>query len=88
LNSFPSAGQETAADRLYRTVGATFGVAADDLGEDASPDTIPAWDSLNHLTLVMALESEFGVELTAEDALQMRNLGVIRRVLRLRGAPI
>jgi acyl carrier protein len=69
-------------------VSTTFGVPATELREDTSPETVPAWDSLNHLTLVMALETEFAIELTADDVLEMRDLGTIRHVLRLRGAEV
>lgn len=68
--------------RLYRTIAEVLDVAPDSLSEESSPDTIPSWDSLNHLNLVMALESEFAVSLSAEDALDMRNVALIRTILR------
>lgn len=75
-------------DRLYQTVAEVLGVPFDSLSEESSPDFIPSWDSLNHLNLVMALESEFGVSLSAEDVLDMRNMVLIRTVLRGYGADV
>jgi len=88
LSNVTSARSAQAGDRLYQTVGTTFGVSPGELREDTSPETVPAWDSLNHLTLVMALETEFGIELTADDVLEMRDLSTIRHVLRRRGAEV
>lgn len=75
----------SAEDRLRRTMAAVLGVPADALEDNASPDTIAEWDSMSHLNLVMALESEFGVSLSAEDALRMRSVAAIRGLLRGRG---
>jgi len=63
-----------------------LGVAASELTDASSPETIAAWDSLNHLNLVMALESEFGISLSPEDALEMRNVGLMRVILKKHGA--
>lgn len=73
-------------DRVTQTLATIFGVEPDILGDDASPTTVPNWDSLNHLNMLMALESEFGVRLSADDALEMRNVGAVRRILQSRGA--
>jgi acyl carrier protein len=75
----------SAEDRLRRTMAAVLGVPTDALDDEASPDTIAEWDSMGHLNLVMALESEFGLSLSAEDALGMRSVAAIRGLLRGRG---
>jgi acyl carrier protein len=54
-----------------------FDLAAGDLRAESSPDTIPSWDSVQHLSLVLALEAEFGVEIPPEEIEQMRNAGSI-----------
>lgn len=74
--------------RLHRTLQAVLNVPAEALSDDASPDTIPTWDSLNHLNLVVALEAEFGVSLSAQDVLDLRNVGLIRTVLRDHGIDV
>ncbi len=75
-------------DRLYKTVAAVLGISADELSEATSPGTTSKWDSLNHLFIVMALESEFGLSLSPEDALEMRTVGAIRDLLRKYGVEI
>jgi acyl carrier protein len=69
-------------------MAAVLGVPADILIDEASPETVSDWDSMGHLNLVMALESEFGVSLSAEEALEMRNVAAIRRVLQTRGVVV
>lgn len=40
------------------------------------------WDSLSHMQLIAAIEEEFGIELTADEIVEMRSVGQIRDVLR------
>ncbi len=69
-------------DLLRSTVADVLGVAAADLTDDSSVDSIESWDSLNHLNIVMALEEAFGVQLSADDVIEMRSIATIRQILR------
>lgn len=53
----------------------------DAIDEDASMDTIPAWDSLRHMNLVLALEEEFKVSIPDEDAGNITSYKLIKLVL-------
>lgn len=44
-----------------------FQVEESSLGPASSPDTVESWDSLHHLSLVVALEQEFGVQISPEE---------------------
>jgi acyl carrier protein len=63
-----------------------FGVPARELADTTSNHTLTAWDSLAHMTLIVELESTYGLSLSADDALKMNDLATIKRVLRDRGA--
>ena len=54
-----------------------FGIPADKITAESSPETIESWDSVQHLNLVLALEERFGVQLEPEDIEQMKNIGAI-----------
>lgn len=41
----------------------------------------PAWDSLAHVSLVGAIESEFGATIDIEDALELTSYDAIRQYL-------
>ena len=75
-------------DRLSRTIAQVLDVPADAISDDTSPHSVSTWDSFGHLNLVLALEEEFRVSLSADDALAMRNVGLIRSVLLKAGAEL
>tara|TARA_Y100000588_G_scaffold373699_1_gene447871 strand:- start:994 stop:1242 length:249 start_codon:yes stop_codon:yes gene_type:complete len=68
-------------DRIYRVVSDVMGVPVTDISDESSPDTIEAWESLSHINLVLALESEFGISLAPEDVLEMLSVGLIKTIL-------
>jgi len=52
-----------------------FGVPAERITADSSPQTLEAWDSIQHLNLVLAVEEKFGVQLSPEEIEQMKSIG-------------
>ncbi len=77
-----------AEDKLYRVLSQVLGVPVAQLSEDSSPDSIASWDSLSHLNIVVALESEFAVSLLPEDAMEMLSVKLIRMILKEQGADV
>ena len=59
-----------------------FGVSPLDLHDDSGPETVSSWDSLAHMTMVMELERAYGISIAVEDALEMRTVARIKRILR------
>ena len=51
------------------------------IDSEASMDTIPTWDSLRHMNLVLALEEEFKVSIPDEDAGNITSYKLITLVL-------
>jgi acyl carrier protein len=48
---------------------------------DTSPDDVPVWDSMGHVTLASSLESEFGLSFDVDDLMEMENVRDICRVV-------
>ena len=48
-----------------------------EINENASQDNLEKWDSVMHMNLVIALESEFNIELTGDQILEMLNYKLI-----------
>jgi len=71
--------------KLKELMARVFGVEVTAIGDDASPDTIENWDSLRHMNLVLALEEEFGIELTDEQTVEILSYQLIKIVLREHG---
>jgi len=72
-------------DTLKQVMADVLGVEARAIGENTSVDTLPAWDSLNHMKLVLALESEFDIAFSGEESVQILSYPLIRAVLAERG---
>lgn len=66
-------------------VARVLGLSRRAVTDATSNTTESTWDSLNHVTLVLELESAYGVSLSAEDALAMTDVATIKRVLRTYG---
>jgi acyl carrier protein len=52
-----------------------FGVPADTITAESSPQSVENWDSMQHLNLVLAIEERFGVRFEPEEMEEMKNVG-------------
>lgn len=68
-------------DRVRRVFSDVFQVPLDQVTMQSSPETIPSWDSLQHLNLVLALEQEFRIQFTPEEVEQLLSVEVAANVL-------
>ncbi|MBD5657609.1 MAG: acyl carrier protein [Candidatus Eremiobacteraeota bacterium] len=62
-------------------VGRVFGRDASEIDDATSPETIPEWDSLGHITLVIELEAAFNVSFAPEETMTMTDVAAIKRAL-------
>jgi len=69
-------------ERVKQVMAMVFGVAAHEIGANAAPGTIEAWDSMRHMNLVIALEEEFGVRFGEDQIEQLISLPLICLTLR------
>ena len=74
-----------AEDKLKKILASVFKVKPETIDESSSVDNIEAWDSLNHLNLVLALELEFNVSLTEEQSIEIMSYPLIKLVLQEHG---
>ena len=65
-------------DRLLTVLLSVFGEAAEEFSSDDGPDTVEAWDSVTHLTLILAIEAEFGVQFETAEIPNLLSVGDIR----------
>ena len=64
--------------RLRNVMEAVLGVEGNGIDDADSPQTIPQWDSVSHLQLMMAIESEFGIEFSPEEMATLTTVRLIR----------
>jgi acyl carrier protein len=67
--------------RVAETVARVLGVAPESIDEESSPETLGAWDSLKHMSLILALEEEFAVSFSDDEVVNMLSVGGIADVL-------
>ncbi len=75
----------TSVERIKRVMADVFDLPPDSIGDDASVTTLPQWESMQALTLLMCLEEEFDVHFTDDEAMRMNSLDAIRQELDLKG---
>jgi len=76
--------------RVAAIAAAVFCVPESSLGPRSSPDNIESWDSLHHLSLVLALEQEFNVQFSPEEIEQLLSMELTTALLeeKLRGCGV
>ena len=55
------------------------------LTDALSPESMPQWDSLAHVKLMMGCEEEFGVKFTIEETVESTSVGKLKAVLASKG---
>jgi acyl carrier protein len=58
-----------------------FDIPLSKISLDSTPENRPEWDSLSHINLVLALETEFGVTFTPEQMAKIFSVKDILKVL-------
>lgn len=75
--------------RVQSVLAEVFDLEPDAVGADTSTDSVEDWDSLQHLTLVLALEEEFGIHFDDEESVTLLSYPLIVEIVteRLGSAP-
>jgi hypothetical protein len=73
--------EEDLASQVKQIVTETFALPAT-IDFCWGPGQIPQWTSMGHLRLAMALQDRFGIQLTADDLMQMTSVEKIYNVVR------
>ena len=68
-------------ETLKQVIATILKVDLASIQADASMDTLPSWDSVRHINLVLALEEEFNVSIPDEEAGNITSYPLIKLVL-------
>jgi acyl carrier protein len=68
--------------RIRDVMAAVFEIGPAEIEEDAGPGVIENWDSLRHMTLVLALEEEFNIRFPDEMIEQLLSWRLIELILK------
>ncbi len=58
----------------------------DSISENDSAETIATWDSVRHLSLILALEERFGLNFDADEIPELTSVAAIARAIERRKA--
>jgi len=64
----------TVFERIRGIAADVLNLPAAEVTSESSPESIHAWDSVNHLNLILALEQEFGLVFEPEEYEEMSNV--------------
>lgn len=68
-------------ERVREIVSDLFQIPIEQVKLDSSPENIEAWESIQHLNLVLALEQELGVSFSPEEMATMLSVEEIARLI-------
>ena len=76
-------------EEVYENLNEVFQNVFDDdsieVNDETTANDIEDWDSLNHITLIDAVENEFGVRFTMGEVSGMKNVGEMAEIIKSRG---
>ena len=75
-------------EKLYSVFSELFQVDRKVLDDGSSQDTIPNWDSIGMVNLVVELEKAFNVQFDVLEIADFKNIGIIKSILNEKGVAV
>jgi acyl carrier protein len=69
-------------EKLYEIISKVMSVPVSEINDQSGPANIKKWDSFNTLVLIDELESQFNVQLTMEEAIDLQTVADVKRYLK------
>ena len=68
-------------NQVRTAAGDVLRIPLEKITEASTPEDIESWDSVEHLNLILALETQFGIEFEPEEIERMKSIGEIARLV-------
>jgi acyl carrier protein len=68
-------------NEIKKVMASVFLVDENEISDDISQSNFEKWESLQHLMLIVDIESEFGVSFEPEEIVEMTSLELIEKYL-------
>ncbi len=68
-------------DQVRTAAADVLRIPLERITEASTPESVESWDSVEHLNLILALETQFGIEFEPEEIEQMKSIGEIARLV-------
>lgn len=73
------------SEKLYQIISKVMRIDISIISDELGPDTIENWTSFNGYVLLSELQSGFNVKFTIDEAMDVKNIGDIKRHLKNKG---
>ena len=64
-------------EAIFEIIAGVMDVELSEISINSSPQTIDSWDSLHHMTLILALEESLAISFNEDDITSMRDVRTI-----------
>ncbi|MCB9188192.1 MAG: acyl carrier protein [Flavobacteriales bacterium] len=68
-------------EKINQVLVSTLKVTTEQAGQDLTMDDVNNWDSLTHMNLIVAIEDEFGIEMSGDDIAEMISFDAIKKTV-------
>lgn len=72
-------------ERLIQCFTSSLGIPQEHVSENLAYQTIPEWDSVHHMALIAAIETEFNLMLNTDDIVAIRSFSKAKSILAKHG---
>ena len=69
------------SDRLKKIILGVLRLPDFDLQDNTTANMVPRWDSLNHVNIIVAIETDYGIKFKATEILKVKNVGDLQRLI-------
>jgi acyl carrier protein len=63
-------------------IASQFGIAGDQISRETTAYDVPGWDSIQHVYLIMSIETAFSVRLKTDQVFGLENVGELADLIR------
>lgn len=71
----------SSTDKLKECFVKALGISENVVKDDLTYNTIPEWDSVGHMAMIAAIESEFNIMMDINDIIAMSTFGKAKSIL-------
>ena len=68
-------------EKVNSIIATALNISTEKASENHTMKDIATWDSLSHMGLIVAIESEFGIEISGDDIADMISFDAIRQTV-------
>ena len=72
-------------DKIRKLVARELEMSIENVPTDAGMDTFEQWDSISHINICLAIQSEFGIDMTTEEISDCTSLPKFVALLEIKG---